>query len=411
MKRVLLIAGLGLAGLGQAFGQAPGPEITSWIRNTTGYTGYNGIEADCQQVEYSNDFVYVSASGVPAYTIGPWQMNPNLPADQNFVFKIDRTPTENTGVKTGTGLGQIALLVNGVVIFNAEDAFSYNNQGIWHQDANYFEAASFDATGGHPAPGGVYHYHRNTFSLSTTDSSQHSPIIGYAFDGFPIYGPFGYSDPNNAGSGIKRMISGYALRNMTQRTSLPDGTVLQANQYGPAVSGQYPLGAYVEDYAYSSSNGDLDEYNGRICVTPEYPGGTYAYFATTDYDDEPTYPYYIGPAYYGVLTAGNTAPNGGHVTITEPTTVYTGTVALATPSASLLTIYPNPAQGSFEIRSENGKGSLQWQLSNGMGQVLRKGEVGPNASMRVDVGTLAAGLYYVQASGEGQRHTQTLVIR
>ena len=63
----------------------------------------------------------------------------------------------------------------------------------------------------------------------------------------------------------------------------------------------YPAGFFVEDYAYAN-NGDLDEYNGRYCRTPEFPNGVYAYFATVSPDvqssaREPQFPYFIGPKF------------------------------------------------------------------------------------------------------------------
>lgn len=401
---------IGLLGWQGVAAQAVGPEVSSWIRNTTGATGYNGIQANCQTVQYSTNFVYVSATGVPAYNIGPWAGNPNTPSNQNWVMKFSRNPVENTGAKTNLGLGQVALFSNGVVAFNAEDAFSYNNQGIWHQDANVFEGASFDASGGHPAPNGAYHYHQNPALLSSADSTVHSPIIGYAFDGFPIYGPFGYSDPMNASSGIQRMAPGYGLRNITQRTSLPDGTMLQAAQYGPAVSAQYPLGSYIEDYIYTAGSGDLDQYNGRLCVTPDYPGGTYAYFATTNGNNEPIYPYFLAEQYYGVVTAGNTGPGGGHVTVSEPTTVYTGAVAITDPATSSFSLSPNPSEGSVEIRLNN-TSIDQVQVLNQFGQRVYMQTLDRASSVRLDLSDQPAGLYFVQLSGQGQRSTQKLILR
>ena len=53
-------------------------------------------------------------------------------------------------------------------------------------------------------------------------------------------------------------------------------------------------GVYIDDYYYESGLGSLDEYNGRYCVTPEYPNGTYAYFMTIDDELEPVFPYVIG---------------------------------------------------------------------------------------------------------------------
>ena len=43
---------------------------------------------------------------------------------------------------------------------------------------------------------------------------------------------------------------------------------------GPAVSASFPLGDYIEDYQYVAGSGDLDQYNGRFVVTPDYPQGT-----------------------------------------------------------------------------------------------------------------------------------------
>jgi hypothetical protein len=49
---------------------------------------------------------------------------------------------------------------------------------------------------------------------------------------------------------------------------------------------------------------DLDEYNGRYCVTPDFPNGTYAYFVSIASDGTPVYPYNIGAGYYGDPTGG-----------------------------------------------------------------------------------------------------------
>jgi hypothetical protein len=105
----------------------------------------------------------------------------------------------------------------------------------------YWEGVSFDGCGGHPDAFGVYHNHINPICYygykynSSTVSTSHSPIIGYMFDSYPIYGPFGYSSANNSASSIKRMTSGYSLRSITDRTTLSNGTVLSSYYYGPAV--------------------------------------------------------------------------------------------------------------------------------------------------------------------------------
>ena len=125
-------------------------------------------------------------------------------------------------------------------------------------------------------------------------SSNHSPIIGWAYDGNPIYGPYGYI--KQAGGTVGQMKSGYI-----QEASIKENR--------PALS-VFPAGFFIEDFTYKHVNDEtvLDKNNGRFCVTPEFPSGTYAYFATiNDGGAEqggkfnsfklPVFPYLIGNNY------------------------------------------------------------------------------------------------------------------
>jgi hypothetical protein len=222
--------------------------------------------------------------------------------------------------------------------------------GIWRRDANtiYGEVYTFDPCKAHQPGNGEYHYHANpvclryqlgdnivganvgTATAAFTESSgtlTHSPLLGWAFDGYPVYGPYGYASCGTgaASSGVRRMLSSYALRtdNTTTRTSLPvwaqtyQGiTTLTSTEYGPPVSSTYPLGRYVEDYDYTAGSGDLDQYNGRFCPTPEFPSGTYAYFVTISATGAPAFPYYLGPQFYGTVSGGNIT------SVTETTSTY-----------------------------------------------------------------------------------------
>ena len=77
--------------------------------------------------------------------------------------------------------------------------------------------------------------------------------------------------------------------------------------YAPSTTA-YPLGSFVEDYEYAGT-GHLDRRNGRYCVTPEFPGGTYAYFMTVDNSNQPAFPYILGDEYYGdPIVEGNSPP-------------------------------------------------------------------------------------------------------
>ncbi len=76
---------------------------------------------------------------------------------------------------------------------------------------------------------------------------------------------------------------------------------LSASFYGPAVDATFPVGSFIEDYAYVSGSGDLDLCNGRWSITPDFPNWTYAYFFATDSSGIPVYPFIIGPKFYGNL--------------------------------------------------------------------------------------------------------------
>jgi len=368
------------------------PAILKWMQNNTILGSHyvqgnstpiqDNVLANVQTVQYSTNWVYISTKGIPTYVTGPFlDGNPSFASDQNAIYRFPLNPTQNTGASTATTPGNIGNFVNGVSLFDYRDGVAWNpttnalcggpgnppcpgGMGAaqdWNRDAIPAEKAGFDCAKGHPAMGN-YHHHQNpsAFNLDLTvisnicdlyladglyllDSTTHSPLIGFAYDGFPIYGAFGYANTNGTG-GIKRMKSGYSKRLITLRNTSPTGASVSS---GPNVSTTYPIGYFREDYEFiaSTSPDHLDVHNGRFCVTPEYPNGTYCYFTTVDENWNSSYPYVVGPTYYGMVT-------GGKVTsITEPTTTYTSTAGIAEVlNSNDFTIYPNPAQDLLMIQ-------------------------------------------------------------
>ena len=416
------------------------PELESWLLNTDGATGqyWNGNnlvqmedECDVELVQYSDDNVYIHSAGIPRYATAPFpDGNPSNATAQDYLFQIPRNPEEGPEGGTPTGLGHTGVLINGVVIFNAQDAFSYNNQGVWHQNGAFFENDGFDCAKGHPAMG-RYHHHQvpTTFDdsfapnsdvcddypsdgLFVIDMSAHSPLIGFAFDGYPIYGPYGFANADGTG-GVVRMESSWQLRDITVRHTLPDGTQLAANQHGPDVDemvtpaippGAAPvaaeLGAYIEDHEYVAGSGHLDEFNGRFAVTPEYPEGTYAYIATVDADHNGQYPYFF-PAYRGVVETDNfgtgPGPGGGggtNVSIDEDVETWTGNVSGVADWVGVRApfyAYPNPVNKGGMIRFA-GQLPEALILRDAMGrEVMRLS--GAVLSTGVSLGAVSPGVY------------------
>jgi len=235
-------------------------------------------------------------------------------ADQSYNFTFNYRAGTNTSNPHAVPVGSIGIALNGVILYSPR----YNGVTLpggssaapagfeWNAVTN---RASFgaDNCGGFPESNGSYHYQSgqfleygwkgntvlegaNTyFSTNTfgTDkfrhANGHSKILGFMFDGYPIYGPYGYSSPLNASSGIEQMLTSY-------RTKASPAT---GRSYTYA---QFPAGTFIQDYEYVADLGRLDQYNGRYCLTPDFPAGTYAYFLTFNSGDffAPAYPYIAG---------------------------------------------------------------------------------------------------------------------
>jgi hypothetical protein len=168
-----------------------------------------------------------------------------ISAGKNAIFDLNVRPlTVNTNFKYGNE-----------VIIESQDELQYSISGYGEFVRTYF---------------------------NDTNVNNHSPLIGWAYDGNPIYGPYGYSDAKDKFSDIKILKAGYELNTLNVENR-PTGFV---------------QGFFVEDYTYTNS-GDLDESNGRYCKTPEFVNGTYAYFASIDNSSVgiSSFPYFIGNNY------------------------------------------------------------------------------------------------------------------
>jgi len=191
----------------------------------------------------------------------------------------------------------VGVAVNGVIVFSPYTGVNTVAP----------EDETLDVCSGHPANGN-YHYHgyppclAEALGDSPTGSSDatHSSILGWAWDGFPIYGPWGYTDPLDSSSAIKNVLSSYTC------------TADDCTDY--------------ENWSYDESNGDLDECNGRYGVTPEFPDGMYYYvFSVKDSDGSVQFP---GVPY----CTGETGSQDTCEDTVETTTTTTTTTTTATPT-------------------------------------------------------------------------------
>lgn len=229
----------------------------------------------------------LSANGIPDHTVGtfPNANNPNAITEQTVSANFSTQPVESsTATILGGPRGATGYVLNGVKIDAAtagscSDAGSCSligNTGNWSIEALGQTAFDFgtDENNAHVQPGGAYHYHGMPEGFITLrgGNSSKMTLIGWAADGFPIYARYGYSVATDATSALKNMVGSYQL-------------VSSVSSSRPSTA-TYALGTFSQDWTYVAGSGDLDECNGRVGVTPEFPNGIYHYYATD------TYPYF-----------------------------------------------------------------------------------------------------------------------
>jgi hypothetical protein len=429
------------------------PAITSFLQNTSVTGTYyvssssialsNNILVNCQSVEYSATSVYIKTKGIPAYPTGPFlDGNPSVASNQNAIFKIPLNPVQNNGTPTATTGGNIGVFINGVSLFDYRDGVAWNNTTgalcggpgnpqcpggmgatqAWNRDAIPAEKPGFDCSKAHPAMGN-YHHHQNPSAfkfdlnvisticnsfdadgLYSIDSTQHSPLIGFAYDGFPIYGAYGYKNANGTG-GIVRMKSSYTLSSNTTRVNGPAINQVLGTQ-------TFFNGYFREDYVYNPTSANtpdyLDQHNGRFCITPEYPNGIYCYFATVDANWNSAYPYVVGPTFYGVYA------NRKVTSINEATTIYSNLVDVQNSKIEELKInvFPNPSNDFIAIQYIGlNKDNLSVELFDITGKLVQKSTINAGATNTfLDTKTLYAGNYFVKITGTNTVLNKKVVI-
>jgi len=227
---------------------------------------------------------HVISNGIPQHHVGsfPNRGNPNPIRPQQYEFSLPLDPQPAAQItslhqsdRRGPPNMPFGVAVNGLVFDPGTAEFWMGDREAgWNYDAlGGAVALGVDENFAHVQRSGAYHYHGIPTGLMKQlglSPQKHSPQVGWAADGFPIYCQYGYQDPQDPKSKIIELTSSFGLK---------DGNRPSGDE-GPG--GKYD-GAFIQDYTYDEGVGHLDECNGRYCVTPEFPQGTYAYFLTSDW--------------------------------------------------------------------------------------------------------------------------------
>lgn len=358
---------------------------------------------------------YWYTNSLPDHATGtfPGQGNPNAISAQQGEFTMCAYPLEagqftdliidGFGSMGGCPTFEFGLALNGLEWDPiAAEWFENPNTGAINYDWNENPLSpnvnlGTDMNDAHVQPTGKYHYHgdpTNYINGLGITSASHSPIIGYAADGFPLYYRYVYSDAMDANSSIIEATTCYELKNGNRPgngTTAPDGAY---------------DGTYVEDYEYNSgiSGCVLDQCNGRFGVTPEFPNGTYYYVMTAEFPvvprcfaGTPDMSFSIGP------------PPAGCGTSNAEDICSALTVGLtATQISDRLIIYPVPAESDYLNVFFAGDQELHptnVSILDNAGRTIRTEAY----NQRVSIGSLSTGIYFLKLSFEDTEITKRFI--
>jgi hypothetical protein len=219
-----------------------------------------------------------SANSIPNYDFDDDTANfATAAAEQDLTFSIPRNP-EKAASSTGlTLLTYNAIMLNGVVLDSTADGCYSPDSDQADRDGNVAVGCGLfadwrldplgpvtfgtDSHNAHVQPGGIYHYHGNPMALFDSEpTAGGSPVIGFAADGYPIYGPYYVDDETGE---LLEATSGYTLKEGDRPTD------------DASPGGSYD-GTYLQDYEFTDA-GTLDECNGMTV------DGQYGYRVTGSY--------------------------------------------------------------------------------------------------------------------------------
>ena len=247
----------------------------------------------------------LTANGVPDSEVGtfPNEANPNTISAQDVSASYTLAPVEtDTATELGGPRGAVAIALNGIKFDpgtggtcddTGETCDLGSTVGQWRIEAlgqTYFNFGT-DQNNAHVQPDGTYHYHGMPENFLTQSTGEEMTLVAWAADGFPVYARYGYSDATDASSDVKVIEGSYQLK------ETPD-------ENRPSTD-LYAMGAFGQDWEYVAGSGDLDECNGRVGATPEFPDGIYHYYATD------TYPFMSRCVKGEVASTGDQPPGGG----------------------------------------------------------------------------------------------------
>jgi len=193
-----------------------------------------------------------------------------IPAKPEFIG-AESTVSPTTGSNTATKDlsqqgGGVGLIFSGAYLYSPYGGSQYGQTTNFETTATYAEGNSFDQCGGHSSSTTTasYHFHVPPSCLLkqlSASATAHSPQIGWAIDGFPLYGPRGKD-------GVEMKVC---------TSSQTYGT----DQCTDACTGYIKTDATIDKFKYRYHM--LGTYNdGTQCTSPSCPSPAATYYPFTN---------------------------------------------------------------------------------------------------------------------------------
>ena len=289
------------------------PTWTNTVQNTSlGYVTTSFKTVDGVNITFDNANVYLESRNTVGHTITITDPDATYEdaTEQKLTYIIPRKDlTSNLLSDTSMNSPAIAVTNSGQPIYNIQDTAvwtaSDGTASVYHYNRVETETSPF-ALGNTDSNGIQYYTTLNADVVGSTvwgNATNHSGIVGWAFDGLPIYGPYGYT-----GLAANGEITNATITNVKSCFELKTGT----RGYAP---GGAHTGEFTEDYQYKATNDGADGYVGggssrgkfniRYGKTPDSPSTAIQYYVCTQDDaGNPMFPYHVGG---GVKTVGSDA--------------------------------------------------------------------------------------------------------
>ncbi|AQS38093.1 YHYH protein [Shewanella psychrophila] len=245
-------------------------------------------------IAMSNGDCVVQANDIPNHDFNDAQASfaTNVSVqDSNYVINSQPLQVQSS---TSLNLGVTnAVMLNGVAIdLLAAACYGVGNEPLgqekigcgqdqidnpWRYDPmSQLNNFGTDEHNAHVQPDGTYHYHGSPMAMYDLDcaaTGEVSPVIGFAADGFPVYGPC-FQDPQT--SLVREAESSFILKANGGARQPVSGYTTPIDGVGGIASSDYD-GQFRGDYEFLSGQGDLDECNGMTI------DGQYGYYITDSY--------------------------------------------------------------------------------------------------------------------------------